>query len=94
MIASTVTAPPRCEARTGVTPGAFGFDPVPCGQTRGLRSVVTERGETHYFCAAVGHGEAVALRNGAIRQFTARDWTCVDEHVPGCPGAEGGEHVR
>lgn len=62
---------PKCEARTGYTPGAFGFRPTPCDQTRGLRALVDNDGKVHYFCPAVGHGEAVAVSNGAIAQFTA-----------------------
>jgi len=68
----TAAATPQCEARTGVTPGAFGFVATPCNAARGLRSFVDGQGVTHHFCPAPGHGEAVALRHGVIRQFTAQ----------------------
>ncbi len=68
---ATASPPPTCEARTGFTPGEFGFLPTPCGQTRGLRVLVDGQGRNHYFCAAAGHGESVAISNGAMRQFGA-----------------------
>jgi hypothetical protein len=64
-------AEPTCQARTGLTPGAFGFIPVPCEQTRGLRVLIDAAGEVHRFCPAAGHAEAVAMRFGAIRQLMA-----------------------
>lgn len=68
----TATAtPPSCEARTRYVPGAFGFEPQPCGQSRGLRVLTDATGAAHYFCAASGHAESVAMRFGAIRQLMA-----------------------
>lgn len=61
----------RCEARTAVRPGAFGFEPVACEQSRGLRVLTDAAGTDHYFCPASGHAESVALRYGAIRQLRA-----------------------
>jgi hypothetical protein len=68
MVASSptpVAVEARCEAKTGYVPGEFRMEPVRCDQTRGLRSFVDGQGTTHWFCPAVGHMEAVALRNGA-----------------------------
>lgn len=70
--ATPAPATPKCEARTGVTPGAFGFTPTPCEATRGLRALIDAAGDTHWFCPAGGHAEAVALRFGAIRQLKAQ----------------------
>ena len=67
----TVTTEPTCEARTGFTAGAFGFEAKPCGQTRGLRVLVDGTGVSHHCCPAAGHAESVAMRFGAIRQLMA-----------------------
>lgn len=69
MADTTVITPPQCEARTGVTPGDFGFQPVRCDQTRGLRTLVDGAGKAHHFCPAAGHAENVAIKNGAIAQL-------------------------
>lgn len=53
---------PVCEAKTGALPGAYGFEPVYCLQTRGLRSTFDANGHRHFFCAAQGHAANVRLQ--------------------------------
>ena len=65
---TAVAAEPRCEARTGFTPGAFRFEPVPCNATRGLRSFTDAQGTVHRYCPAAGHAESVAIRFGSIHK--------------------------
>lgn len=64
MTHETITT--RCEARTGVTPGAFGFEPTRCSTAIGLREFVNAQAETHRFCGAPGHEDNVRLRFGGI----------------------------
>jgi hypothetical protein len=51
---------PTCDARTGEQAGDYGFTPLWCHQTRGLRSYVDRTGMVRRFCA--NHERAVRSR--------------------------------
>jgi hypothetical protein len=62
---AATAAPPRCDANSnGRAATDWGETWLPCQAERGLRSFVDARGQTRYFCPALGHRENVARRFG------------------------------
>lgn len=72
-----------CEARTGEAPDDYGYRPLWCRTSIGLREFFDAQGTVRRYCAAVGHKAAVEGRYGKRRTelreaisaaFAGPDW--------------------
>jgi hypothetical protein len=106
-VAQTLPRVQRCDATIGRTAADFGFLPVACRQTVGVREFITTSGLAVGYCALDGHEASVrrrfAERVAPVRKARVRGCpTCADANRRGAmapihdpsPRCESGGHAH
>lgn len=78
----TATAVRRCEARIGWRPGAWRLEPVTCGQSVAVTTVIDATGTVRGACPIEGHRDQVVRRFGRYAgELAADELAALDRHA-------------